>query len=270
LLVAYIHPVYALLAPRRAGASAPRDGAFIPGRALPRPAFQRWPGRRTPTAIRARRQLASLRAGKVRALFAVDSCSTRVLISTPGPLPPRCSPKWTRCSSSVRARAPNQLDFIGQAHRHFRFDLRYRAVTATTRTEVEKQIQLGFPFLPAESICPIRGPLPPEQLDRVAQEIVLENLRTAIPSRRPAMVRELKALADARPGDAAHRITLAQVLQETGLEVEDVYRSGSWPDASPPRRIRQNNTTNVPARISIQIEGARTIHAPTYARSIRV
>jgi hypothetical protein len=34
LLVAYIHPVCALLAPRRAGTSTPRDRALIPGRAL--------------------------------------------------------------------------------------------------------------------------------------------------------------------------------------------------------------------------------------------
>ena len=84
------------------------------------------------------------------------------------------------------------LDFIGQSHRQFRFDLRYRAVTGTTRTEVEKQIQLGFPFLPAG--CSM-------QLDRVATQIVLDNLKSAIPSRRPAMVRELRALADARSAD---------------------------------------------------------------------
>ena len=78
------------------------------------------------------------------------------------------------------------LDFIGQAHRKFRFDLRYRAVTGGTRSEVEKQIQQGFPFLPAG--CSM-------QLDKVASQIVLDNLRTAIPNARPAMVRELRALA---------------------------------------------------------------------------
>jgi hypothetical protein len=111
------------------------------------------------------------------------------------------------------------LDFIGQSHRQFRFDLRYRAVTGTTRTEVEKQVQLGFPFLPAG--CSM-------QLDRVATKIVLESLKSAIPSRRPPMVRELRALADTRPAEAGARITLPEFLRETGLELEDVYRSGSW------------------------------------------
>jgi hypothetical protein len=41
------------------------------------------------------------------------------------------------------------LDFIGEANRRFRFDLRYRAATGATRTEVARQIAQGFPFLPA-------------------------------------------------------------------------------------------------------------------------
>ena len=65
------------------------------------------------------------------------------------------------------------------------------------------------------------------QLDRVATQIVLDNLKSAVPSRRPAMMRELKALAEARSA-SGRRITLAEFLQEAGLELEDVYRSGSW------------------------------------------
>jgi hypothetical protein len=65
------------------------------------------------------------------------------------------------------------------------------------------------------------------QLDRVATQIVLDNLKSAVPSRRPAMMRELKALAEARSA-SGRRITLAEFLHEAGLELEDVYRSGSW------------------------------------------
>ena len=60
------------------------------------------------------------------------------------------------------------LDFIGQAHRSFRFDLRYRALLGGTRDQLEQQIKDGFPFLPAG--CSL-------QLDRVSSERVLSNLR---------------------------------------------------------------------------------------------
>jgi superfamily II DNA or RNA helicase len=171
--------------------------------------------------------LASLRAGRVRALFAVDLFNEGV------DLPEVDTLLFLRPTESAlvflqqlgrglrrheRKDCVTVLDFIGQAHRRFRFDLRYRAVTGSTRTEVENQVKQGFPFLPAG--CSM-------QLDRVAATIVLDNLKSAIPSRRPAMVRELKAVADARPAGAPP-ITLADFLRETGLELDDVYRSGCW------------------------------------------
>lgn len=172
--------------------------------------------------------LASLRAGRARALFAVDLFNEGV------DLPEVDTILFLRPTESAliflqqlgrglrRHKAKDcvtVLDFIGKANRSFRFDLRYRSITGATRTELEKQIQLGFPLLPAGSSM---------QLDRVATEIVLENLRTAIPSRRPAMVRELRALAEARAGQEDGAIRLATFLKESGLDLPDVYKSGCW------------------------------------------
>ncbi|MEM9488696.1 MAG: DEAD/DEAH box helicase family protein, partial [Myxococcota bacterium] len=63
------------------------------------------------------------------------------------------------------------LDFIGTAHRKFRFDLRYRAVLGGTRAGIRRQIEHGFPHLPAG--CEL-------QLDRGSREAVLRNLRAAV------------------------------------------------------------------------------------------
>ena len=41
------------------------------------------------------------------------------------------------------------LDFIGQQRREFRFDLKYRALTGTTRAALERQIERGFAYLPS-------------------------------------------------------------------------------------------------------------------------
>ena len=172
--------------------------------------------------------LAALRDGEVRALFAVDLFNEGVDIPAVDTIlflrPTESALVFLQQLGRGLRRAPDKdcvtvLDFIGKAHRSFRFDLRYRAVTGTTRTEVEKQIQLGFPFLPAGSSM---------QLDRVATEIVLENLKTAIPSRRPAMVRELRALAEARSSQGGPPITLARFLEESGLDLPDVYKAGCW------------------------------------------
>lgn len=101
------------------------------------------------------------------------------------------------------------LDFVGQHRKEFRFDRRFRALLGGSRKDLERQIVSGFPFLPAG--CHM-------ELDRVATDVVLENIRAAVPSRWPDKVAELRAAAN---GD--HSITLARFLGEAGLELDDIY-----------------------------------------------
>jgi superfamily II DNA or RNA helicase/HKD family nuclease len=119
------------------------------------------------------------------------------------------------------------LDFIGGQHAKFRFDLRWRALTGVSRRAIEAAVRDDFPSLP--SGCHV-------ELDRVAKEMVLANLRAALPSSKRGLVAELRQLGD---------LTLAEFLWATGLEIEDIYRSasvGGWAglrrlagvDSSPP------------------------------------
>jgi hypothetical protein len=79
------------------------------------------------------------------------------------------------------------LDFVGNAHRDFRFDLRFRALLGGgTRAELAAAVEQGFPALPAG--CSI-------QLDAVSQRSVLENLRRAVAGWRD-LARDLTADMD--------------------------------------------------------------------------
>ncbi|KYF88723.1 helicase, partial [Sorangium cellulosum] len=109
------------------------------------------------------------------------------------------------------------LDFVGHHRREFRFDRRFGALLGGSRSEIAQQIEDGFPFLPAG--CHM-------ELDRKASELVLENIRQAVPSGWTAKVEELRRMA--RGGDGGD-VSLARFLEETGLEIEDVYASQrSW------------------------------------------
>jgi superfamily II DNA or RNA helicase/HKD family nuclease len=172
--------------------------------------------------------IASLENGSLRTLFTVDLFNEGVDIPSVDTLlflrPTESALVFMQQLGRGLRRFENKdcvtvMDFIGRSHRKFRFDLRYRAVTGTSRTEVAKQIEQGFPFLPAG--CTM-------QLDRVAKDIVLQNLRDAIPSQRPAMVRELRLLIESEASNANRPITLALFLQDTGLDLLDVYKNGSW------------------------------------------
>ena len=103
------------------------------------------------------------------------------------------------------------LDFIGNANQKFRFDQRYRALTETTRAGVIRQIEDGFPYLPAG--CKI-------QLDRVVEELILENLEQSIGGNFGSFVRELN--------DLGRDVTLAEFLHETGVTLDELYRNAGW------------------------------------------
>lgn len=100
------------------------------------------------------------------------------------------------------------LDFIGGAHRKFRFDARYRALLGGTRRSVQRQIEDGFPQLPSGCVI---------QLDRQSEQVVLENIRQSVGRGRKALVEDLRALGD---------VSLSEFLRETGFELEDVYEGG--------------------------------------------
>jgi superfamily II DNA or RNA helicase len=104
------------------------------------------------------------------------------------------------------------LDFIGNQNRNFRFDLRYRALTGVTRRQLERDINSGFPYLPAG--CHM-------ELDTVSSRLVLENVRQALRVPWQDLVAELQSLGN---------VSLARFLEETELEPEDLYRRrrGGW------------------------------------------
>jgi hypothetical protein len=101
------------------------------------------------------------------------------------------------------------LDFVGYHRKEFRFDTKLRALTGHTRRGLEREIERGFPFLP--SGCQI-------VMDRQAQSLVLENIRSQIANRWKQMVAELRSYGD-------H--DLSNFLDESGIELSDILRRGS-------------------------------------------
>ena len=107
------------------------------------------------------------------------------------------------------------LDFVGRHRAEFRLDRRFQALLGGTRRELIQQVERGFPFLPAG--CHM-------ELDRVAADIILANLRQALPSRRPAKLEALRRLAQ-----SGERVPMRAFLKESGLDLADIYRDdGGW------------------------------------------
>ncbi len=105
------------------------------------------------------------------------------------------------------------LDFIGQQRREFRFDLRYRALTGYGRKQLEKAVEEEFPYLPSGSQI---------VLDRVAQKVVLDNIKAQLRFNRNQLVRDVASYGG--------EIELAAYLRESGNDLKTIYRStrDSW------------------------------------------
>jgi superfamily II DNA or RNA helicase/HKD family nuclease len=170
--------------------------------------------------------LRDLADGRVRAVFSVDLFNEGVdvpNVDTVLLLRPTESPTLflQQLGRGLRKEKDKPfctvLDFVGTHRREFRFDRRLRALLGGTRRDVERAVQLHFPFLPAG--CNM-------QLDQKATEIVLRSLREAIPTRWPAKVDEVRSLRKDAPN-----LDLAGFLHESGLDLDDVYDGGRcWSD----------------------------------------
>lgn len=190
-----------------------------------------------------------LRRGQLRAIFTVDIFNEGVDIPEVDTIL-LCRPtesatvflqqlgrglRWAAGKSVLTV-----LDFIGQAHAEYRFDIRYRAMVGGTRRQVERALDSGFPLMPPG--CAIR-------LDKIAQEIVLANLRASLKSTRRLLVEDLRGLPAAT--------TLGEFLEQSSFDLPDVYASPA------------SGTTFTSARRTAgHLRSAPTADEPEFAKAI--
>jgi superfamily II DNA or RNA helicase len=172
----------------------------------------------TPSAER-HRAVQDLRAGNINALFSVDVFNEgldvpgvdTVLFLRPTESATIFLQQLGRGLRKETAKSGlTVLDFIGQQNRSFRFAPRFAALAGVGITQLERDVEADFPFLP--SGCSIR-------LDRVSRQIVLGNLRAALRGRRAGLVSDLRDLGN---------VSLVEFLRGAQRELSDVYAAGGW------------------------------------------
>ncbi|MCC3276566.1 DUF3427 domain-containing protein [Arthrobacter sp. zg-Y20] len=104
------------------------------------------------------------------------------------------------------------LDYIGQQHREFRFETKLRALTGLGRKPLAKAVEDEFPHLPSGSQI---------VLDRVAQKIILDNIRAQLRFSKRQLIADVKSHGGLR---------LEDFLEASGLSLADIYRKtgDSW------------------------------------------
>jgi len=107
------------------------------------------------------------------------------------------------------------LDFIGAQRREFRFAARLRALSTRPERRLDHEIEHGFPHLPSGCVV---------QLERVAQQRILDNVRESVRllrSRLVGSIRDLGRYLGRAP-------SLAEALDYLDTSLDELLKRGLW------------------------------------------
>lgn len=107
------------------------------------------------------------------------------------------------------------LDFVGQAHKNYAFEQRFRALLGTTSHSIEGEIENDFPHIP--SGCSIH-------LEKKAKEYILNNVKKYFTGGGGKFVARMKTFEQ----DSGKPLTLANFLEFYNLPVGQIYKNNTW------------------------------------------
>jgi len=105
------------------------------------------------------------------------------------------------------------LDFIGQANKEYNFQAKFRALIGKTRHSVQHYVENGFFNLPRGSFI---------QLEKSAQEYILDNIRKAVINRK-SLVHKMRHFES----DTGLKLTLENFAQHHQFTLEELYGNRS-------------------------------------------
>jgi superfamily II DNA or RNA helicase len=107
------------------------------------------------------------------------------------------------------------LDFIGQAHRNYNFEMRFRSLMDNPKRRIDQEIEDGCLHLPLGCII---------QLERIAQRHILDNIHHALTAATASLTQRLASFT----ADTGQPPTMARFLDYYELNADDIYRRKSW------------------------------------------
>jgi len=107
------------------------------------------------------------------------------------------------------------LDFVGQVHRRYRIDRKFKALLSKRRFNIEREVELNFPHLPAG--CSI-------QMDRLARDYVLNNIRTNLSNLRERLVECLHTFET----ESGQPLSFKSFVRFHDYQPEKILAKGTW------------------------------------------
>jgi superfamily II DNA or RNA helicase len=106
------------------------------------------------------------------------------------------------------------LDFIGQAHKKYNFEEKFRALTGKTHHSMQKEIVNGFPNMPKGCFI---------QLEKLSQKYILDNIKNYF-SNKSSLVKKIETFVE----DTGKELSLINFIEHYHLSMSDIYSRASW------------------------------------------
>lgn len=106
------------------------------------------------------------------------------------------------------------LDFIGQAHKKYNFEEKFRALIGKTHHSMQKEIQNGFPNVPKGCFI---------QLEKLSQKYILDNIKSYF-SNKNSIINKISTFTE----DTGKELTLINFIEHYHLSLNDIFSRASW------------------------------------------
>ncbi|MEX2104347.1 MAG: DUF3427 domain-containing protein, partial [Bacilli bacterium] len=123
------------------------------------------------------------------------------------------------------------LDFIGQAHKKYNYESKFRALIGNTKHGLHDEVLNGFPNIPKGCFL---------QLEKIAQKHILENIKDALNNKRN-IVRRISSFTE----DTGKELTFGNFIEHYKLKLNDLYSKGSWSRLCVESGVREDFTNSL-------------------------
>lgn len=107
------------------------------------------------------------------------------------------------------------LDFVGQANKNYRFDLKFKALIENIGQDIAFEVEQGFPHLPAG--CSI-------ELERKSKEYILDNISQVLNLRRQTIVNRISSFV----ADTGMELSFENFINYYNFDLDDIYKKMCW------------------------------------------
>ncbi len=107
------------------------------------------------------------------------------------------------------------LDFIGQAHKYYNFESKFKSLITKNTQSISKEIENDFPNLPSGSSI---------ILEKVAKEHILQNVRFSLNSNKNQLIQRIQNFFT----DTGNELNLLNFLHHYQLSLYDIYDKSCW------------------------------------------